>query len=216
MNPSDQYISADTVLSPERVEKLKGIVKGKEAELKKCRFGQAEKSLWLMGELEHGDVHVGTNSQIANALVGQPVRVFRDSTIRTRHRKLDCPTCSKPKCPCGFDAEGWRVVVTHEAMVGDVFAGDRYYTRRHKPECPANQKLPIQTLAPDQIKDTPEQASASNRAISKILFPSEEPAVPFSLEEEIESCDCYFHNNIPLPRIMSSALRKIQNHLNNP
>jgi hypothetical protein len=53
MNPASQFKSADTVLEKVHLDALVGMIKRKEKELSKCRYGEIGESLWLMEELEH-------------------------------------------------------------------------------------------------------------------------------------------------------------------
>ena len=46
-------IPCDTVLPAYRLPQLDVIIEERRAELKKCRRGQAEKSLWLMFQIAH-------------------------------------------------------------------------------------------------------------------------------------------------------------------
>ena len=58
-----------------------------------CGFDAEGWRIKQEGEIiEHGDVHIGTNSQISDNLIGKTVRFFSFITLRTNRHRADCPT----------------------------------------------------------------------------------------------------------------------------
>ena len=53
MNPSDKYVTFNTILPAFKVSILKKIIADKTKTLSKLRYGQPEEALWIMDELNH-------------------------------------------------------------------------------------------------------------------------------------------------------------------
>ena len=79
-------------------------------EMGKCTCGFDAEGWRIKQEgeiIEHGDVHIGTNSQVSDNLIGKPVRFFSFITLRTNRHRADCPTLAvndKQTCHPSFIA----------------------------------------------------------------------------------------------------------------